>query len=144
MAKKVQVSIIINKPIGEVYSYITDPDQWAFWMDIAEVEKVSGNGEVGTIYNLAVPRVLGSRKTPIEITRKLAHIQFAFKDNSLSVGNETGFRLEEAEEGVLVTAYCQSDIGVIASVLTLGFLATMDTEQKLQKMLENLKSILEN
>ena len=107
------------------------------------VEKVSGDGGVGSIYNAITSSLLGKKKTPIEITRKIAHEHFAFKNNSTSYANETGFKLEEIDGTTKVTAYQEVEIGSLVSLITLNFISLRDTANILSKMLEKLKITLE-
>lgn len=144
MAKRIEVDIVINKEPHQIYYFISDLLNLPFWSDVDAVEKVSGGGEIGSIYNIVTPTLLGKRKTPVEITKTITHQHFAFKDNSLSVNNETGFSLKEEGEQTRVTAYQEIEIGPLVSLLTLNFLTSKDAGRSLSGMLERLKSILEN
>lgn len=143
MAKRVEASIVINKEPHQIYYFIADLLNLPLWSDVEAVEKVSGDGEVGSIYNIVTSTLLSKRKTPVEITQTITHGLFAFKDNSLSVNNETGFSLKEEGGQTRVTAYQEIDIGPLVSLLTLNFLTSRDADRSLSKMLERLKSIIE-
>lgn len=141
--QRVTRDIIINKQPHEIYFFISNPENFPFWSEFTLVEKVSGNGEIGSIYNIVSSTFLGKKKTPIEITQKKAHEHFAFKDNSISYANETGFKLEEIDGTTKITAYQEADMGALVFFATLSFLATRDTANTLSKMLEKLKLTLE-
>lgn len=144
MAKRIEVDIVINKEPHEIYYFISDLLNLPFWSDVDAVEIVSGGGEIGSIYNIITPTLLTKRKTSVEITKTVTHALFAFKDNSLSVNNETGFELKEEDGKTRVTAYQEIEIGPLVSLLTLNFLTSKDASRSLSGMLERLKSILEN
>lgn len=151
MAKRIEKDIVINKKPHEIYFFISNLLNLPLWSDVATVEIVSGNGEVGTIYNVVTPTLLDKRKTPIEITQKSANELFAFKNNSYVFDNETGFSLKEEDlpaggQGgqTRVTAYQEIGLGAITSLLTLNFLTSKDAAHSLSEMLEKLKSTLES
>lgn len=144
MAKRIAVDIVISKEPHQIYYFISDLLNLPLWSDVAAVEIISGSGEVGSIYNIVTPTLLGKRTTPVEITKTVTHGLFAFKDNSLSFNNETGFSLKEEGGQTRVTAYQEIDIGPLVSLLTLNFLTSRDAGRSLSGMLERLKSILEN
>lgn len=93
--------------------------------------------------DIVTPTLLGKRKTPVEITQKVAHTLFAFKNNSYVFNNETGFSLKEEEGQTRVTAYQEIGIGTLAFFLTLNFLTSTDLAHNLSEMLEKLKATLE-
>ena len=141
--QSVSRDIIINKQPHQIYFFISNLENLPFWSEFAMVEKVSGDGGVGSIYNAITSSLLGKKKTPIEITRKMAHEHFAFKDNSTSYANETGFKLEEIDGTTKITAYQEVGIGSLVSLITLNFISLRDTANVLSKMLEKLKITLE-
>ena len=141
--QRVVRDIIINKQPHQIYFFISNPENLPFWSEFAMVEKVSGDGGIGSTYNIITSSLLGKKKTPIEITRKIAHQHFAFKNNSTSYANETGFKLEEIDGTTKVTAYQEVEIGSLVSLITLNFISLRDTANILSKMLEKLKITLE-
>lgn len=143
MVRKVEAQRIINKEPHEIYFYISNLENLPFWSDIAHIETVSGSGEVGSIYNIITPTLIGKRKTPIEVTQKSAHALFAFKDNTAPYNNETGFKLEGLEGKTRIIAYQEVGIGTVVSLLTLNFITQRDSKRNLSKMLARLASVLE-
>lgn len=51
----VQKSILINRPIDEVYRYATDPKHWFRWYSgLSEPRNLKGQGEAGTTMDLDI------------------------------------------------------------------------------------------
>lgn len=141
--QKVSTDLIINKEPQEIYFFIANLENLPFWSEIKAVEKVSGEGEIGSKYNITTPTLFGRKKTPIEVTVTHPHEHFAFKDSSTNYHNETGFRLEQIDGTTRVTAYQDVNIGGLISLVTLSFAAHRDTGNTLSKMLHKLKLTLE-
>lgn len=144
MAKKIQVTAEINRPVNEVFSYIVNLQNMPYYTDIIEVHRVSGNGEVGTVYELVMRTTFSKIKKQIEVSKKSAHMQFAYRDMSLNYENETGYMFEElAHGGVNVTAYKSANVGGLYSLLTLNIGNERNVQKELYKSLQTLKKIFE-
>jgi len=114
-----------------------------FWTDVKLAKRVSGNGEVGTIYNLTMNKILSKKIIPVEVTQKLAHAKFAYRDTTVSVQNEIGYIFSEESGKTVVTAYREVGLGSLAYLLTLNFLTDRDTKKQLEESLASLKEFLE-
>jgi hypothetical protein len=146
MVQRNEASIQINKPIFEVWGFLSDLNNMVyFWSNIKEVQMVpdTGGGEVGTKYNLILPTVFGTKKVPIEITQKLATDNIEFKGSSQAGNILTGYKLTENEAGVMVTMYRESSLGPVASFITLDFLSARGAEVEFNKNLKKLKDFME-
>jgi hypothetical protein len=143
MSKKITATIDIEKGVGEVYSFVAKMENLPFWTEIKSAEKISGTGEVGTIYNLTVKSFLTKKIVPVEITQKLAHAKFAYRDTTVSVQNEIGYIFSEESGKTVVTAYREVGLGSLAYLLTLNFLTDRDTKKQLEESLASLKEFIE-
>lgn len=144
MTKKVQVAVEINRPVNEVFSYIVNLQHMPYYTDIIEVNRISGNGEVGTIYEIVTRSTFSKIKKQIEISKKSAHMQFAYIDKSLNYENETGYMFEELSSGgVKVTSYKSANVGGLYSLLTLNIGHERSVQKELYKSLQTLKKIFE-
>lgn len=143
MSKRISAAIEIEKEVGEVYSFVTKVENLPFWTEIKLAEKISGTGEVGTIYNLTVKSHLTKKIVPVEVTQKLARSKFAYRDTTASVPNEIGYTFSDEGAKTKVTAYREVGLGSLAYLLTLNFLTERDTKQNLEESLASLKEFLE-
>jgi len=146
MAQKSEASIVINKPILEVWGFLADFNNMIyFWDKIKAVEMIpeTGGGEVGTKYDLIVPGIIGKKKIPIEVTQKLATINLEFKDKSNSGSILTGYRFTENENGTTVVMYRESGYGALGSIVTLDFISSRGAGIEFKKILEKLKEFME-
>lgn len=137
------VDVQIHKEAREVYSYLNRMENLPYWTNIRAVQRVSGDGEVGSQYALSSNKFMSRETVVVEIVdREIPH-HFSYRDTSSSVGNKMGFRLKEEGAVTTVTGYRDVDVGVIASVLTLDFLTSRDSLREIETSLEMLKKILE-
>lgn len=142
-----EASVLIDKPIHEVWSFVTDFNNYKFyWEGFRKVEFASEEttGEVGTRYNLYFKSLFNAKKVPVEISQKLAVNQFEFKNISNSANILTGFRFEEKEGKTMVTMYRKSGLGPLASVISLDFISGRGAVVEFEKILKELKKYLEN
>lgn len=144
MAKKIQVSAEINRPVNEVFSYIVNLQNMPYYTDVVEAQRTSGNGEVGSLYEIVLRTTFSKIIKQIEISKKSAHMQFAYTDKSLNYENETGYMFEELSHGgVRVTAYKSANVGGLYSLLTLNLGNERNVQKELNKSLQTLKKIFE-
>lgn len=144
MGMYVSSEVTIRRPVGEVYSYICNLQNMPFYTKVVSVEKVSGNGEVGTKYTLTTQNAFSKTKKEIEITQRIGHGHFAYKDLSVNYVNENGYKFEEQPDGgVKVIAYKSANIGALYSILTLNFGNERQVKAELTSQLLTLKKIFE-
>lgn len=143
MIKRIEKSISIERSPEEIFSYVSVVENMPNWTSISSVEKVSGGGEVGTIYAIVTPTLFAKRRARIEVTQKLPPSLFAYRDPSLSFSNEVGYEIHEINGSITVTMYKQIDLGPIASLIN-GNLLGKSVQAEMEKMLLKLKDFMEN
>lgn len=144
MAKRiVSAKIIINKPALDVFKFICDIEYYPLWSDLAAVKKLTGTGEVGTIYELTKGTLLGKESAPVEISQKLTPLHFAFQDKSKDFVSEFGFRLRDMGEATEVTAYHEAQIMFFSGFFASNVLTGANTEVSLKAVLKKLKAAIE-
>ncbi len=144
MTKRVVSSkLIINKPILDVFTFVSDIEYYPSWNDLSAVIKVSGTGEVGTVYTLTKKTVFGVESAPVEISQKLTPFHFAFQDKTKEFISEFGFRLRDMGEQTEVTAYHEANITFFVGFFASNVLTGANTEISLRGVLIKLKSALE-
>lgn len=141
--RSVSAKIIINKPSLAVFTFVTDIQYYPMWSDLSSVEKVSGTGEVGTVYTLTKRTVFGSESAPVEISQKITPYQFAFQDKTKEFISEFGFRLREIGDTTEVTAYHEANILFFSGFFASNVLTGANTEISLRKVLQKLKAAIE-
>ena len=135
--QKLQAQIEINKPIEDVFSYISNLKNLPFWGEVDGVE-VEWEGE-STRYTAFNKNLLSVTRFPLEITKIERPFLFAFK-NSSKAGGEFCYSLESLDGGgVLVKVDYELAVGVTFSVLNFG--GTMQV--RLERLLKNLKKRVE-
>lgn len=146
MSQVAEATIEINQPVGIVYSFVTDLNNMVFFWDrIKSVEKVSGDGGVGTIYNLISRTLLGGKKIfPIEITKLMAHENFEYRDADSSSQVLTGYSLIDLDKKTKVTLYRKTNLGGLANLVTLSPLTSRDVKREFEEILLGLKMYLED
>jgi uncharacterized protein YndB with AHSA1/START domain len=106
-------SIVINRPVEEVFSYMTDAKNLSNWMsELVEAEQTSG-GSVGVGTKIsAVANVLGRRAESIqEISKYELNSKFALKSASGPVESEDEFIFESVAGGTKVTRLTEGEMG---------------------------------
>jgi uncharacterized membrane protein len=145
MSKIIESTLEIKNSANDLFEFVSNMENLPLWSNFKSVELVSGEGEVGSKYNLVNDTLLkGTRKTPVEVTVKDSPSHFAYRDESVSAENQIGYKFENSADGkTKATAYREVDMGPIASVLTLNFLADGTAKKELEKSLNRLKEYME-
>lgn len=106
-------SIVINRPVEEVFSYMTDAKNLSNWMSELVEAKQTSEGPVGVGTTIsAVANVLGRRIENIqEVTAYEPNGKFAIKAISGPAINEDKFSLESVAEGTKVTRTTKGEVG---------------------------------
>jgi uncharacterized protein YndB with AHSA1/START domain len=110
---KIEVSTVIDRPIEEVFAFVTDPEKMSLWMsDLVEAKQTSeGPVGVGTTAS-AVANPLGRR---IESTQDVVEYEpnrkFAIKSTSGPVASEDQFTFESIGSGTKVTRVTEAELG---------------------------------
>lgn len=110
---KLSSSIVIKRPVKEVFSYVTDAGNLSSWMsELAEAEQSSeGPVGVGTTIS-AVANLMGRRIENVQqVTEYEPNRKFAIKSTSGPVENEDKFTFESISGGTKVTRKTEGEMG---------------------------------
>jgi len=110
---KVEVSVVINRPIEEVFALAGNVENNAQWQSGVLEAKVTSEGPmgVGTTYRY-VSQLLGRRiETDGEITEYEPNRKYSFKSTSGPFPIEGVFTFEAADGGTKVTLTVKADVG---------------------------------
>lgn len=136
-------SVLINRPIDEVFTYVAEANNWSNWMsELVEVKNKSADpvGK-GTKFS-AVASILGRRVETIqEVSKYEPNSKFAVKSSSGPVENEDEFTFEPVAGGTKITRTAQ---GEIAGFLKMAEpLVTRMLNRQFETNFANLKDLLE-
>ena len=109
---KVKTSVVINRPIEEVFKFSDDPNNDAQWQTGLIESKQTSEGPmgVGTTF-LNVSQFLGRRlESTFEITEYEPNRRVGFKSTSGPVPLTATTTYEEVEEGTKVTLEAEGDV----------------------------------
>ena len=143
---RAEASIVINRPIEEVFEFLTDPANNLLWQGGAsESERTSegpaGVGQTGRL----VLTFLGRRmESTWETTEYEANRVMAYKSTSGSVGYEGRWTLEPVEGGTRYTYVLdtESGLGGVFGRLADPLVGRL-YQRQMQADLGNLKELLE-
>jgi uncharacterized membrane protein len=110
---KVEASVVINRPIEEVFAFAANIENNAQWQSgVLEAQATSeGPIGVGTTYRY-VAQLLGRRiKADGEVTEYEPNRTYSFESTSGPFPIEGGLTCEAAEGGTKVTLAVEADIG---------------------------------
>lgn len=143
MAKKfISTYAIIDKSPIDVYKFITDLAYYPYWADVSSITKVSGSGEVGTIYSVTRSKLIGTSTVQIEITQKEMPLFFAFADKSKPFFSEFGFKLSEDQDRTKIVVYHQVDAGLLSGFFSSNPITGSSSEKVFKALLEKLQFAL--
>jgi uncharacterized protein YndB with AHSA1/START domain len=110
---RIEQSVVINRPIEEVFAYVTDIDKMSLWMsELVEAKQTSeGPVNVGTTAG-AVANPLGRRaESTQEVTEYEPNGKFAYKSTSGPFASEDEFTFESVAGGTKVTRVTEAELG---------------------------------
>lgn len=138
----VEKSVIINKPVAEVFAYANDPSKTTEWQGgVESVEYPAGGNALGAQY-VGVRKFLGQEmKTTMEITALKPNELFAAKTLSGPVSFKVTAKFEGANGGTKMTTTVKGDPGSFFK-LAEG-MVVKNLEKSLEEDHKRLKSILE-
>ena len=92
---RIEASVVINRPIKEVFAFVTDIEKMSHWMSELVEAKQTSEGPVGVGTTIsAVANVLGRRIESIqEVAEYGPNSKYAIKSTSGPVANEDEFTL---------------------------------------------------
>ena len=135
-------SVIIRRPISEVFAFVADGENAAKWRSehLLDIAHVSGTG-VGTVYRQGVKGPGGRRiGADYELTAYEPNRRLAFKTIAGPVRPTGEFRFEEADGGTRVTLSLDAALSGIKKLLLGGAVQkSMDAEVK---ALENIEAAM--
>jgi uncharacterized protein YndB with AHSA1/START domain len=136
-------SIVINRPVEEVFSYVTDAKNLSNWMSELVKADQASNGPMGLGTKInAVANVLGRQAESIqEVSKYELNRVFAIKSASGPVENEDEFTFEPDAGGTKVTRTTKGEIAgffKMAEPLVVRMLS-----RQLKTNFANLKDLLE-
>ncbi|MFQ5594038.1 MAG: SRPBCC family protein [Anaerolineae bacterium] len=110
---RIEASVVINRPIEEVFAFVTDSEKMSHWMsELVEAKQTSeGPVGVGTTY-MAVATPLGRRaESTQEVVEYEPNRKFAFKSTSGPVASKDNYTFESVAGGTKVTRVAEAETG---------------------------------
>lgn len=139
---KVEKSIVINKPVDEVFSFVTGPDNYTKWQ--AGVEQVLEGGPRNTVGSqfTEVRKFMGQEmRTTLELTAFVPNAKWAAKVIKGPVPYEVNMTFQSVDGGTKVTTSVDGEpkgFFKLAEGMVAGQLekSLAEDEQKLKELLE--------
>jgi len=137
-------SILIRKPIVEVFSFVADPEKFHLWQPFVVEAKITSKKPIhkGTTYRYTFKALGKLFETNGVIVEYEPFLRYAYQTTSSPFPIKGGFRFEEVDDFVEVTAFGKAESGghfpMAQSIISLLL------GRQLKVMLQNLKDILEN
>lgn len=139
----IEASVDINRPIEEVFAYVSDPTKQAEWSSMTLEATLEGSGPVGVGSRVrAIGKVLGRRlESTAEITQYDAPRKFAMRSVSGRGHLDLERQLESIGEG---TRYRSKLVGESGGVFKLADpIVTALLKRTVETDLQTLKALLE-
>jgi uncharacterized membrane protein len=141
---QIEKSIVIYRPVEQVFAYLTALDNGARWQSgvVEETKLTPGPVSLGTQFH-NVTEFLGRRlESTLEVTEFEPGKAFGFRSISAPFPTRMIHRYEAVPGGTLLTIVAQADPGGIYKFAQA--FAARHAGQKLETDLKNLKRILES
>ena len=141
--KRIEVSVVINRPIEEVFAYVTNLENDTQWQSSVLESGLVGEGPLGVgTKTREVRKFMGRRLESVaEVTAYEPNAKIAFKSTSGPVQYEASYTFEPVDAGTKVTIVGEADTGGFFK-LAEG-LVVRQFEKEMQTALAALKDILE-
>ena len=140
---RAEQSVVINRPIDEVFRYVSNIESWAQWAaEMVEVKNISA-GPVGrnTTFT-AVVKFLGQRiENEHVVTEYKPGSRLAITVSSGTVRGKAVFSFKTVEGGTEVTEAMEAETGGVFKVA--DPIVTRMVQRQYAANLENLKDLLE-
>ncbi|GAH15534.1 unnamed protein product, partial [marine sediment metagenome] len=110
---KIETSVVINRPIEEVFAFVTDVEKLSQWSaELVEAKKTSeGSVGVGTTFS-GVVKMLGRRmENDHEVSEYEPNSKFAFKVTSGPAQMEVEYTFESVADGTKFTVVAEGETG---------------------------------
>lgn len=140
---RIEHSVVINRPIEEVFAFVTDIDKMSQWaLELREAKKTSeGPVGVGTTFS-GVVQLLGRRmENNHEVTEYEPNRKYSFKTTSGPVPMEAESTFESVAGGTRVTILAEAEPGGFFKLAEPIFART--AQRQYETNLATLKDLLE-
>ncbi len=138
-----EFSVVINRPIEEVFAFTTDLEKMMQWVGELRESKKTSAGPVGM--GMTFRHVVGLWGRRLEVNHKLTEYEpnrkFGFKSTSGPVPNEAEWTFESVTGGTKITVSIEAEPGGFFKI-AVPLLRRMFRRQW-QTNLANLKDLLE-
>ena len=110
---KVEGTVVINRPIEEVFKFLTTPGSSAQWQGMVLESKKTSEGPVGVgTTGQSASQFLGRRmESTWEVTEHELNRKTAYKSTSGPIPYENSATLESVDEGTKVTLVGEYEVG---------------------------------
>lgn len=110
---KVEGTVVINRPIEEVFAFLTNPDNSSLWQGMVLEAKQTSEGPVGVgTTGQVVGQFLGRRmESTWEVTEFELNRKATLKTTSGPIPYMNSATLEPVEEGTKVTLVAEYEVG---------------------------------
>ena len=139
----IEQSLVINRPIGEVFAYMADPANNSQWQSGLVESRATSEGPVAVgARGMEVRQFLGRRiESTYEITQYEADKNLGFKVISGPIPMEGGYTFESIEGGTRVAFEIQGEVG---GFFRLGEpIVSRMVRRQVEADFNNLKDLLE-
>ena len=141
---RVEHTVVIYRPVKEVFEFLTDPENNRLWQDgVVKSRKISeGRVNVGT-RGEDIRKYLGREfQTTYEIVEYQPDKKLRFKSLSGPMKFEGSYTLESVNEGTRFSFSIQGEAGPFAALM--GALAERMARKQVERDAANLKRLLES
>lgn len=141
--RRMEVSVTIDRPVEEVFAYVTHPENDTQWQSAVLESGLVGEGPMGVGAKVREVRELMGRRleSVAEVTEYEPNVKIGHKSTSGPVEYEAWYTFEPVDDGTKLTIAGQADIGGFFK-LAEGLVARQ-FEKEMQAALTALKDILE-
>lgn len=136
-------SVTINRPIEEVFAFVSDLDNQARWRSGLDLAELTSDGPfgVGATYR-EVERILGRKmERTMEVTEFEPNVKCSFKSTSGPVVFSATVSFEAQDDGIRVSMTADAELGGVFRVAE-PMVVRMGRRQ-MESDLANLKELLE-
>jgi ribosome-associated toxin RatA of RatAB toxin-antitoxin module len=110
---RTQASIVINRPVGQVFAYVANPDKWPEWLAGNMETQVTSAGPVGVGATIrSVGAFLGQRfETMMVVAECEANTKFSTRSISGPFSFESTHTFEPVNGGTRLTHTLEGELG---------------------------------
>ncbi len=140
---KIEQSAEIQRPIGEIYGFLSDLENWSLWQpDLRESEQISRRSmEMGATFRQTLD-IKGKRvKLLCEVTGYEPNEKLSFACDREDVSLALDFALEPVDDGTRLTVRGEGRLSGFYSLLEP--LVDREANEQVKTNLHNLKNFLE-